>query len=264
MPFLPGGPLQQLGVTFSGISDLKGRYCISRLQCRFGLLLGTLEGQARLRTLEDQRTLLPGDLLLAGPGSSYCYELMPKKTWKIAWFHITPSGRIPWEPSEHPRVRACDMLDRIAREMEDLFSEVRRVRYLQAEARHAKESYLAVLLERLLQVDRQPLASSQIQCLDTLFAQVRAKLAHPWTLQELAARAGYSAGHLNRLCREHFGRAALKQLHVLRMTAAIGILRQSDQTLRAVAHQVGYTDEFAFSVAFKRHFGVSPGKLRKQ
>lgn len=260
----PGGPLEQLGVRLAGISDLKGRYCISRRQTSFGLLLGTLDGEARLTTLAGTRPLVPGDLLLAGVGTTYCYELAPKKPWKIAWFHLLPSKRIPWESSDVPRVLSCETLGSLAREMEDLLRETQRAQPLQAEARYAKEAYLAVLLERLILPNhRAALPSLQGQCLAALFEQVRTDLAHPWTLKELAARAGYSAGHLNRLCRQQFGRPALKQLHVLRMTAAAGILRQSNQNLRTVARQVGYTDEFAFSVAFKRHFGLSPSELRK-
>lgn len=261
---LSGGPLQQLGVSLAGISDLKGRYRIARRESRYGVLLGTLDGEARLTTLEGPRTLQSGDLLLAPPGSTYRYELIPKKSWTIAWFHVVPSKRIPWEPSEHVRVPPRETLTKLAREMEDLLFEMQRSQPLQAEARHAKEAYLAVLVKRLILPEhRAILHSAQVQCLDTLFERVRADLSHPWTLEELADRAGYSAGHLNRLCRQYFGRPAMKQLHVLRMTAAAGILRQSDETLRSIARQVGYTDEFAFSVAFKRHFGLPPRELRK-
>jgi AraC-like DNA-binding protein len=263
LPLLPSGPLRRLGVALSGISDLKGRYCISRRQARYGLLLGTLDGEARLTTFQGRQTLMPGDLLLAPPGSTYCYELIPKKSWTIAWLHVVPSQRIPWEPAEVPRVISCPTLPKLAREMEDLLDETQRAQPLQAEARYAKEAYLAVLTERLIVPEHHvTLPSPQVQCLKTLFEKVRADLSHPWTLEELAARAGYSAGHLNRLCRQHFGKPAMKQLHSLRMTAAAELLRQSNQTLRAVARQVGYTDEFAFSVAFKRHFQLPPSRMR--
>lgn len=264
LPRLPGGPLTRMGVALAGISDLKGRYCIARPRPGFGLLLGTLDGEARLTTLTGKKRLVPGDLLLAPPGSTYRYELVPKQPWNIAWFHVVPSKRIPWEPAREPRVFPCEALAKLAQEMEDLLGEMQRVQPLQAEARYAKEAYLAVLVERLILPEHHvPLPSPQVRCLDTLFGRVQAELSHPWTLEKLASRVGYSAGHLNRLCRQHFGRPALKQLHALRMTAAAGLLRQSGQTLRVIALQVGYTDEFAFSVAFKRHFGLPPSELRK-
>lgn len=39
--------------------------------------------------------------------------------------------------------------------------------------------------------------------------------------------------------------------------------RDGDEPLAAVARQVGYTSEFAFATAFKREFGVAPGRFRR-
>jgi AraC-like DNA-binding protein len=46
------------------------------------------------------------------------------------------------------------------------------------------------------------------------------------------------------------------------MTSAARLLRTGDQPLAAVARQVGYGSPFAFSHAFKRHFGHTPGHYR--
>jgi AraC-like DNA-binding protein len=46
------------------------------------------------------------------------------------------------------------------------------------------------------------------------------------------------------------------------MTLAGGLLRADDTPLRAVAHRVGYTSEFAFAKAFKREYGLAPGRYR--
>jgi len=39
-------------------------------------------------------------------------------------------------------------------------------------------------------------------------------------------------------------------------------LRDTDNSLAAIASTVGYTSEFAFAAAFKRHHGVAPGRWR--
>jgi transcriptional regulator GlxA family with amidase domain len=46
------------------------------------------------------------------------------------------------------------------------------------------------------------------------------------------------------------------------MTTAALLLRESDRPLRAVAARTGYVSEFAFAKAFKREFGVAPGRYR--
>jgi AraC-like DNA-binding protein len=47
------------------------------------------------------------------------------------------------------------------------------------------------------------------------------------------------------------------------MTTAARLLRHSDAPLGTIAGMVGYTSEFAFATAFKRHHGTAPGKYRR-
>lgn len=47
-----------------------------------------------------------------------------------------------------------------------------------------------------------------------------------------------------------------------RMTTAASLLQDTDLPLPALAAKVGYGSPFAFSHAFKREFGVAPGKYR--
>jgi AraC-like DNA-binding protein len=49
-----------------------------------------------------------------------------------------------------------------------------------------------------------------------------------------------------------------------RMLKASGLLSTTDGTISAVAMQVGYKDESAFSRAFRNEFGCYPGAWRRQ
>lgn len=86
----------------------------------------------------------------------------------------------------------------------------------------------------------------------------------PWTVQSLAARAGLSRAPFARRFTETVGSPPLTYLTWWRMTTAALLLRESDRPLRAVAARTGYVSEFAFAKAFKREFGVSPGRYREQ
>ncbi|WP_329240832.1 MULTISPECIES: AraC family transcriptional regulator [Actinoallomurus] len=88
--------------------------------------------------------------------------------------------------------------------------------------------------------------------------------ARPWTVEELGARAGMSRAAFSRRFTALVGRPPLGYLTWWRMTLAAGLLRDSDLPLSAVAARVGYGSEYAFAGAFKRAFGLAPGRYRKQ
>ena len=86
----------------------------------------------------------------------------------------------------------------------------------------------------------------------------------PWRVEDLAAHVGVSRATLARKFTALTGRSPMAYLTWWRMTTAAGLLRTTDRPLAAVARQVGYSSPFAFSHAFKRHFGVTPGRYRAQ
>jgi AraC-like DNA-binding protein len=49
-----------------------------------------------------------------------------------------------------------------------------------------------------------------------------------------------------------------------RLATAARMLRDSDARVGEVAPKIGYRSEFAFSNAFKREYGVAPGRYRRQ
>jgi AraC-like DNA-binding protein len=87
--------------------------------------------------------------------------------------------------------------------------------------------------------------------------------ARPWTVATLAAEAGLSRAPFARRFTAQLGQPPLAYLTWWRMTTAARMLRESGQPLNVVAAKVGYASEFAFSAAFKRRYGVAPGRYRR-
>ena len=87
--------------------------------------------------------------------------------------------------------------------------------------------------------------------------------AHPWTVVELAARTGVSRASLARRFTALVGEAPMSYLTGWRVTLAADLLRQSSDTVEAIARRVGYANAFALSVAFKRRRGTSPTSHRR-
>ncbi|MGS2808939.1 AraC family transcriptional regulator [Nocardia sp. MW-W600-9] len=87
--------------------------------------------------------------------------------------------------------------------------------------------------------------------------------AHPWTVVALAEAVGMSRAALARRFTELVGEPPMTFLTEWRLSLAADLLAESDATVEAIAHQVGYGSAFALSTAFKRHFGVSPRDHRQ-
>ncbi|MFE7648023.1 AraC family transcriptional regulator [Streptomyces phaeoluteigriseus] len=86
--------------------------------------------------------------------------------------------------------------------------------------------------------------------------------AHPWTVASLAVKAGVSRAGLARRFTELVGEPPMTHLTGWRLALAADLLRDTDETIGAIARQVGYGSAFALSSAFKRVYGVSPQEHR--
>jgi AraC family transcriptional activator of mtrCDE len=86
--------------------------------------------------------------------------------------------------------------------------------------------------------------------------------AHEWTLDALAHRSHVSRATLVRAFQKAAGMAPLAFLAEVRLNLARQSLASTKESLLRVSTAVGYASESAFVRAFKRRFGVSPGKTR--
>ncbi|WP_437730208.1 AraC family transcriptional regulator [Sorangium sp. So ce1335] len=84
-----------------------------------------------------------------------------------------------------------------------------------------------------------------------------------WTVATLAREAGMSRSGFAHAFREQVGESPLRHLTRWRMELAKEKLRDRPElALAEVASSVGYRDEAAFNVAFRREVGVPPGAYR--
>jgi AraC-like DNA-binding protein len=91
---------------------------------------------------------------------------------------------------------------------------------------------------------------------------MHASPARPWTVEELARKAGLSRATLTRRFTRLVGEPPLTYLTRWRLEAAGRRLRDTTDPLAAIAESVGYTSESAFSRAFTRHHGIPPSRHR--
>jgi AraC-like DNA-binding protein len=85
----------------------------------------------------------------------------------------------------------------------------------------------------------------------------------PWTVGSLAEAAGMSRSAFAARFKELLGQTPLEYVTEWRMQKAMQLLQQRDKKLIDVARSVGYESDAAFSKAFKRVVGASPGEYLK-
>jgi AraC-like DNA-binding protein len=84
----------------------------------------------------------------------------------------------------------------------------------------------------------------------------------PWTVSELSTAAGVSRTAFTRRFTRLMGKPPRDYLSGVRLAQGARLLRETTLPLAAVARQVGYSSEFAFGGAFRRVYGISPGRFR--
>ena len=83
-------------------------------------------------------------------------------------------------------------------------------------------------------------------------------------INELADYIGVNRSYLASNFKKTFGCSPQEFLVNLRMEKAKVLLKKQDLSISEVANVVGYTDQLAFSKAFKKHFGSSPSTYKDE
>ena len=90
------------------------------------------------------------------------------------------------------------------------------------------------------------------------------QLARPWTLEQLGNKIGISRSALAERFTQIVGEPPMQYLTRWRMQTAAQRLADGNSKVYAVAKEVGYDSEAAFSRAFKRATGITPKGWRDQ
>lgn len=94
-------------------------------------------------------------------------------------------------------------------------------------------------------------------------AQLHERPAHPWTLADLARATATSRTVLSERFSQVVGLPPIQYLTQWRLQLAADHLARGPAKVAAIAAQVGYESEAAFSRAFKRATGLSPAAWRQ-
>jgi AraC-like DNA-binding protein len=89
-------------------------------------------------------------------------------------------------------------------------------------------------------------------------------VSKPWTVESLAEAAGMSRSAFAARFKDLLSQTPLEYVTQWRMQKAMQLLEERDRKLIDIARSVGYESDAAFSKAFKRVVGVTPGEYLKR
>ena len=93
---------------------------------------------------------------------------------------------------------------------------------------------------------------------------VDSDLRYPWSIAELARRAGLSRRSFNIRFRAAYGMSAFDYLRISRLDAARDALVYRQVSVAEAAYHVGYSSPANFATAFRKRFGFAPSRCRSQ
>lgn len=109
---------------------------------------------------------------------------------------------------------------------------------------------------------RAEIGSMQLEKMRRVIHAMEERLAHPWTLEELASSAYLSPSRFSDIFRRAVGTSPLEYLIQLRLEQALMLLETSPLKISDIAMECGFRSLSNFNHLFRKHFGMSPKHAR--
>jgi AraC-like DNA-binding protein len=239
------------GVVLTGITHASADFRFVRHAPPFSQLLVCFGGSGVVWIDSGWRECTAGHAYLTPPGVFHGYHAVPHESWELCWVmyaadkqHVIPAA------DKAPALLRADT-DPLAAAVQGLYRES--MGQAEATVMHHWASLMHAHAQRVI------LPPSRLQA---VWDTVRADLAYPWSVDELAAIAVMSPEHLRRISLAEVNKSPLHYVTDLRMRQATALLASESYTIEEIAERVGYNNPFAFSTAFKRCVGMAPSLFR--
>lgn len=247
----------------AGITEAHPGYRLERKNPRFHLMVYPIEGNGSAFTPYQEYTgVRPGQLLIAPAGQSFGY-VPETEVWRFLWFHLP--DREAWKRLHKRKlmIQKTVLAPVLQKTVEEFLVESRGRTENHKQAAKLYSKLISLYILRELGTEENSKEPDQQNRLDHLMSLINSDLARDWTVENMAKEIWVSPPHLYRLTKEHFGVTPMRLVSRLRMERAQELLIMHDVAQRVIGEMVGYQNEFAFGVAFKRFSGVTPGDFRK-
>lgn len=264
LPMVPeyADGFRKSGIRGVGLHEVDQPYEIRRAGAPWHLVLFTLSGTADWQGTGVSGSLRAGDVWIGAAETPHQFHATGP--WQFVSAALFPIDRFAW--LEH-RVFAQTATSNLAH----LWSAAEAYIYESTGDAHDagglaahQAAYISANILRELKQEQEG-ADSRIRVrLRGVWESVNAGPGSAWSVAVMAQEANMSVRHFQRVMKEQYGVTAEAMLKKIRMEHARELLLSTELTLEQICERAGYQSVYAFSRAFKRYVGQSPGNYRKQ
>lgn len=220
------------------------------------VLIYCVSGKGWVKLNNRKHTVKQGSLFICPPNIQHGYGCDPDCGWEIWWVHCGGEriGEYCKEAGlsvDNPVIN-LGLNDRLiscfSKLLANLSQKNMNISWIAADALHSL--LLAIVSET---VNRNvPENSDLINLIDI----------NSRSLEELAAKAGYSKYHFSRIFKEQTGKSPWELVTELKLERSKELLLGSFLSVKEIATEIGFNHPDYFAKLFARHTGVTPTKYR--
>jgi AraC family transcriptional regulator of arabinose operon len=261
--------LKQLLPTDAGYyPKAKGHACVRKLGCPEAIFIYCAEGDGWCEIGGKTHEVTENQLLVVPATLPHAYGAQKKRPWTIHWFHAVGSNvRFYMErlgvSAEMPvvplggNVHLFSLFEEVLESLEHGFTLTHLIY-----AAHSLTHLMGLIMRYKDEFSHgEPNVRERIA---KSIEFMKGHLREPLKVTTLAALVNLSRSHYTTLFRRVSGYAPLSYLNHLRMQRAVQLLNTTELPINQISDELGFSDQFYFSRAFKRIHNHSPSEHRRR
>jgi len=260
--------VQQLYVTHIGSYPLAPHHFVEREDgARQAILIYCLSGLGQLQLEDKEFKVDKGSAILIPPNLPHVYCADRQDPWSIFWVHFSGSqvndvstvlSATPDDPVVHvPDTRL------VLQAFEDVYA---CLKYNFSDSGLLLMSSKLMNLFSIIRLHRRHRHPRRQAAEDSVLRTIKFMRQHldvNLTLDDLAAQSGQSIPYYCRRFKERTDQSPMSFFIHLKLQKACELLVQTDLSVKGVAEELGYKDQYYFSRLFKKIQGCAPSQYRE-